>query len=128
MAKIITNTGLTLIVQRLKGSYNEPVYIGWGTGTTQPSATDTTLQSEDTSTGYSRSLAISSIGTTFVSNDTYIVAGSLVATSSITITEWGLFDASTSGHMILREVVSPGYSLNSGGMITYLFKITPIRS
>lgn len=120
MSSIVTNKGLYILAARIKGDLTEPLKIGWGIGTTAPTATDTTLQSEDASPGYARVSGVSSLVTVGVTNDTYQVSGSIASTVAQTITEWALFD--TAGNMLCREVLNPGYSLSVGGILNFVFK------
>ncbi len=121
MAVVLTNKGFEILSSRIKGLLTEPLKIGWGTGTTAPAVTDTTLQTEDVTGGYARATGVSSIVTVVVTNDTYQVSGSLTALAALTITEWGVFD--TAGNLLLREVQNPGQALAIGGIINFVFKI-----
>jgi hypothetical protein len=126
MTKLITNIGLGLISQRIKGLLTEPLNIAWGTGTNPPTAADTALQTEDTSPGYARVPGVSSIATISVTNDTYTVSGTITAQATLQITEWGLFD--TAGNLLLREVQQPGYNLTSGQGVNFVFQIQDVRA
>ena len=121
MGKIVTDVGLSIISSRMKGLLTEPVKIGWGTGTTEPTAADTTLQTEDVTGGYARAVGVSSIVSVGSVNDTYQVSGSLTAQAALTITEWALFD--NAGNMLCREVANPGHTLALGGILNFIFKI-----
>jgi hypothetical protein len=127
MAKVITNKGLNILANRIKGVGDEPLYIGWGIGTTGPTNADIHLATEDTTGGYTRATAVSSIITITQVGDTYQVSGSLTANAVLTITEWGLFDAGSGGNMLLREVKAPGTTLAIGGIINFTFKIQMAR-
>ena len=125
MAKIVTNVGLKIIANRIKGNLTEPLNIAWGTGTTAPAATDTALAVEDTSPGYSRVAGVTSIVSVSATEDTYQVSGSLTAQAALDITEWGLFDSAN--NLLCREVLNPGYSLSIGGILNFVFKIQMSR-
>ena len=121
MGKVVTNVGLKVLSNRVKGLLTEPVKIGWGTGTTEPVVGNTGLQTEDTTGGYARTTGISSIVTTLITDDTYQISGSLTALAALTITEWGVFD--TAGNLLLREVLAAGHALAIGGTLNFIFKI-----
>lgn len=122
MTAIITDKGLSIIANRLKGIGTEPIYFGWGTGTTMPVAANTALQTEDTTGGYVRSAGTSAIVTISVTGDTFQVSGSMVALAGLAITEWGLFDAATTGNLLMREVQSPGFTMALGGILNFILK------
>lgn len=121
MSSIVTDVGLQIIANRVKGLLTEPLKIGWGTGTTAPTISDTDLETEDTDGGYSRVSGVSSIVTVGTTEDTYQVSGAITSTIAQTITEWALFD--TAGNMLCREVQVPGYILSVGGLLNFIFKI-----
>ncbi len=125
MSRIITNKGLGIITGRIKGTGTEPLKIGWGIGTTDAAAGDTTLETEDTTGGYARASGSSTVTTTSVTGDTYQVSGSLTALAALAITEWALFN--TAGDMICREVLVPGFSLDPGDILNFTFKFQDIR-
>ena len=125
MAKLVTNVGLKILANRIKGNLTEPLKIGWGRGTTAPAITDTALQTEDPTGGYARVSGVSSIVSVGVTEDTYQVTGSITSLAAQTITEWGLFD--TAGNLLCREVLAPGYDLSIGGMLNFIFKIQMSR-
>lgn len=122
MGAVITTAGLAIVAGRIKGTGTEPLYIAWGTGTTEPTAADTTLETEDTTGGYARVAGVSSIVTVSETDDTYQVSGSITAAAALSITEWGLFDASSSGNMLYREVSNPGFDLEIGGILNFVIK------
>jgi hypothetical protein len=122
MTAIITNIGLSIIANRLEGVGTEPIYFGWGTGTTAPTSADTALQIEDATGGYSRVAGTSAIITVSVASDTFQVSGSMTALAGLVITEWGLFDAITTGNMLMREVQNPGLTLTLGGILNFILK------
>ena len=119
MATLLVNTGKAIVTNYLAGgAATQPKYIGWGTGAGTTSATDTTLFSE---TG-SRTTGTATQQTTSTTDDTYQVIGTLTAGSSLTITNAGLFDASTSGNLFVKGDFS-GIPLNSGDSIQFTFKV-----
>lgn len=118
MATLLVNTGKAIVTNYLAGgAATQPKYVGWGTGAGTTAATDTTLFTE---TG-SRVAGTSSQQTTSTTNDTYQVIGTLTAGSSLTITNAGLFDASSSGNLFVKGDFT-GVALTSGDSIQFTFK------
>ena len=117
MATLLVNTGKAVVTNRIKGSGTEPNYVAWGTGAGTTAITDTTLFSE---TG-SRVAGTSTQQTTTTTNDTYQVIGTLTAGGSLSITNAGLFDTSTSGNLFVKGDFST-ISLTSGDSIQFTFK------
>ena len=117
MATLLVNDGKAIVTNRILGSGTQPNYVAWGTGAGTTAATDTTLFTE---TG-SRTSGTSSQQTTTTTNDTYQVIGTLTATGSVTITNAGLFDASTSGNLFGKGDFT-GIALTSGDSIQFTFK------
>lgn len=120
-ATVITNGGQAIVTNRMIGSGTEPKYVAWGTGAGTAAAADTTLFTE--STEEARTNGTSSRVTTTVTNDTYQVVGTItVATSGKTITNVGLFDASTSGNLYFKSDFT-GLALAIGDSIAFTLKI-----
>lgn len=113
----MVNGGKAIVTNRIKGSGTEPNYVGWGTGAGTTGATDTTLFTE---TG-TRTAGTSTQQTTTTTNDTYQVVGTLTASSGLTITNAGLFDASTSGNLFIKGDFT-GIVLNTGDSIQFTIK------
>lgn len=119
-ATVITNAGQAINTNRMIGSGTEAKYVAWGTGAGTAAVTDTTLFTE--STEETRTTGTSSRATTTVTNDTYQVVGTItVATSNKTITNVGLFDASTGGNMFLKSDFT-GLALTVTDSITFTLK------
>jgi len=120
MATVLTNTGKARMIAVLFGdSVTPPTYIAWGTGAGTAAAADTTLFTE---AAESRTNGTKAKATTNVSNDTYRVTGTITATGSKTITNAGLFDASTSGNLFVKGDFT-GIALNSGDSIAFTIDI-----
>ena len=118
MATLLVNTGKAIVTNYLAGgAATQPKYVAWGTGAGTTSATDTTLFSE---TG-SRTTGTATQQTTSTTDDTYQVIGTLTAGSSLTITNAGLFDASSSGNLFVKGDFT-GVALTSGDSIQFTFK------
>jgi hypothetical protein len=128
MSKIVTDIGLAIVTSRIKGLGTEPLYIGWGIGTTVPVAGDTDLETEDTTGGYVRATGVSAIITISVAGDTYQISGSLTALAPLQITEWALFDNVAGGNMLCREVQLPGVTLGLGDILNFVFKFQDVRA
>jgi len=99
-ASVYANAGKAITTTRLKGAGTGPNYIAWGTGAGTAGITDTTLFTEASE---ARVAGTSSQQTTTTSNDTYQVVGTMtVSGSGKTITNAGLFDASTVGNLFVK--------------------------
>ena len=119
MATLLVNTGKAIITNYLNGgAATQPKYIGWGTGAGTTGATDTTLFTEV----LPRVSGTTSQVTTSTTNDTYQVVGTQTAGVTETITNAGLFDASTSGNLFVKGDFS-GIPLNNGDSIQFTFKV-----
>lgn len=120
MANIFTTAGKGIVTNRIKGSGTEPAYVAWGTGAGTAAIGDTTLFTEASE---ARTLGTSTQQTTSVTNDTYRVVGTItVAGSGKTITNAGLFDASTSGNLLVKSDFT-GLALNVGDSIQFTFNL-----
>lgn len=126
MATYVTDSGLDVVTNRIKGSGTEPVNIGWGTGAGTTARTDTTLFTEklvdlSTSAGTDHTAGTSSRVTTTTTNDTYQVTGTRTATGAGTVTNAGLFDAASGGNLFLKGDFT-GIGLSSGDSIAFTIK------
>lgn len=120
MATLLVNTGRAIITNRVKNGATgatEPNFVAWGTGAGTTGATDTTLFTE---TG-TRTTGTSTQQTTSTTNDTYQVVGTMTAGGALTITNAGLFDASTSGNLFIKGDFT-GLVLASGDSIQFTIK------
>jgi hypothetical protein len=114
----VLNTGLEVLTALLIGGSAIPKFIGFGTGTTAPVATDTALE---IASAEARADGTVSQTTTNVSNDTFTVQGTIVcSTGEQAITEVGLFDALTAGNCFVRATFGE-INLNDGDSITFTF-------
>lgn len=98
MATVLTNTGKAQMIAKCNSGLTTP-YIGWGTGAGTAAATDTTLFTEVSA---ERTASTQSIVTTTVTNDTLRNIATLTSGSGATITNAGLFDASSGGNMWVK--------------------------
>ena len=119
MATLLVNTGKAIVTNYLNGgAATQPKYIGWGTGAGTTALTDTTLFTEVTP----RVTGTSSQVTTTTTSDTLQVVGTQTAGTGETLTNAGLFDASTSGNLFAKGDFS-GIALSTGDSIQFTFKV-----
>lgn len=126
VASVVTNKGKAALADRLRttpGTYTtSPKYVAMGTGATGAGRTaavgDTALSTEVES----RTSGTESVVTTSVTNDTYQVTGTIAATATRAVDEFGLFDASSSGNLIFSATLNV-ISLTNGDSIAWTAKI-----
>ena len=118
MATLLVNTGRAIVTSRLNGGGTTPSYVAWGTGAGTTGATDTTLFTENGS----RVSGTVTQQTASTTNDTFQVVGTQTAAVGETITNAGLFDASTSGNLFVKGDFT-SIALNSGDSIQFTFKV-----
>jgi hypothetical protein len=119
MATLLVSTGKAIVTNYLNGgAATQPKYVAWGTGAGTTAAGDTTLFTEVTP----RTSGTTSQVTTSTTNDTYQVVGTQTAGTIETITNAGLFDASTSGNLFVKGDFT-GIALNNGDAIQFTFKV-----
>jgi hypothetical protein len=117
MADIYTNKGEELTADYIDGTASAPTnwYIGWGTGAGTASKTDTTLFTE--------------VGTRVAATESQPTASqnrfvaTLTASGAQTITNAGVFDASTSGNMLLKSDFT-AVPLADGETIEFTFTLS----
>lgn len=120
---LVTNRGKGTITNRLQATTPAdaiPQYLAWGTGTTAEAATQTALV---TAAAEARVAATLSQQTTTSTNDTLRAVGTITSASGQTISELGMFDATTAGNMFLRGVFT-GVALLSGDSIAFTVNVT----
>lgn len=117
---LVPTAGKAFIAGKLSGDdADTPNRIAWGTGTTDPVAGNTALETEASE---ARATATLSRVTTTTTNDTFQAVGTLTADGTKTISEAGLFDAASGGDMIVRATFA-GIPLVSGDQIQITWKI-----
>jgi hypothetical protein len=121
---VITNAGLAILPNRLRGVGNEPLYFAWGEGTGVAGITDTTLSTEASDP---RTLMVSQSDTVSVVGDSYKLTGAIVSNGVKTITNWGVFDAPTGGNLLLHESIIPGEDYGIGQIGAFLFRLQFMR-
>lgn len=94
-------------------------FIGLGTGTSGPFSSDTTLGTEFSGGGYSRSSGTLSNASNVWTNTASFAPGN----GTGAVTEAGLFSASTSGTMFARQVFSV-YNKAAGDTLTVVWNVT----
>jgi len=100
---VITNVGKAQVAGLINGVVTTPFkYIAIGTGTTSPSANNTALENE-----IARKAGSTSRSSTNVSNDTAVVETTFSSADGLSgshnVSESGLFDAASGGHMLARQ-------------------------
>lgn len=129
LATVFTNAGAAIITNRVIQAGTAAKNIGWGTGVTAAAVTDTALGTEVApTTAGGRTVGTESRVTTTVTNDTNQVVGTVTQTLAgpVAITEAGLFDAVTTGNMLIRSVFSAvNTSLNDAIAFTFGLKQVP---
>lgn len=115
MATRVQNSGFDIITNRMSGAGTSPKYVGWGTGSGQAAAaTDLATAASEARTSGTESRT-----TTIVANDTYKVTGTMTcAGAGKTISEVGLFDASTAGNLFVYSDFT-GVALSIGESIQF---------
>jgi hypothetical protein len=125
MATFVTDSGLAITTNRLKGAGTEPLNVGWGTGAGTTARTDTTLFTEALVTlaagTTDHTAGTSSQQTTNSTNDTYQVVATRTATGAGTVTNAALWDAASGGNLYLKGDFT-GIGLASGDSILFTFK------
>ena len=107
MANVFTNAGKAITTDRVKNGdtgATEPQYVAWGTGAGVAAVADTTLFVEASE---ARVAGTTTQETTTVTDDTYQVVGTITADGTKSITNAGLFDASTVGNLFMKGDFSP---------------------
>ena len=119
MATLLVNSGKAIVTNRLRAGGTEPNYVAWGTAAGTTALTDTSLFTESTE---ARVAGTSSQQTTTTTNDTYQSVGTLVANANKTITNAGLFDASTAGNLFMKGDFT-GLALLAGDSIQFTMQV-----
>jgi hypothetical protein len=128
MATAFTNAGAAIITNRITQAGTAAKNIGWGVGTTTAAVTQTALVTESApTTAGGRTVGTESRTTGSVANDQYTVTGTVTATSSLAITEAGLFDAVSAGNMLIRSDFAP-VNVVSGDSIAFTFNLRFVPS
>ena len=114
---VFTTAGKQWVADAMRGSVSTTQqYIGWGTGSTAEAAAQTALI---TPAAEARTAGAITSPTAAL----HRTIGTIVSASGQTITEVGLFDASTVGVMMLRAVFA-GIPLLTGDSIAFTLDLT----
>lgn len=118
MADIFTDVGETLVADYVDGTVSAPAtnYIGWGTGAGTAAKGDTTLFTEATEA------RIAAARSQPAGNQNRYVA-TITADGAKTITNAGVFDASSAGNLSLKSDFT-GIVLALDDSIQFTFTIT----
>lgn len=117
MADIFTDAGEELVADILDGTVSVPTWkSAWGTGAGTAAKTDTTLFTEAAEARVSTTQSQPS------ANINQFVA-TMTSAGSQTITNAGVFDAASSGNMLVKSDFS-GIALDSGDKIEFTFQLT----
>ncbi len=122
----ITTVGKTAAAQLLgnTGSPTAFTYLAVGTSATAFAVGQTTLVAETTTAGLGRAASTVSTVTTTTANDTLQLTKTWTVSGSVTLAECGVFNASSTGTMLARYVLSPTRSVASGDGFTLTYKVT----
>lgn len=117
---LVTTAGVVYMAADMAGGANDISAFNWhgsGTGTTAAAIGDTALQ---TPAGPARQ---SGTQTTPGSTNVYQTVATLAYTSTLAITEWGLFSAVTSGTLWDRKVFT-AINVVNGDSIQFTYQLT----
>lgn len=104
---LIVDSGLAMITSYLISNANPlPVYMALGSGSTTPTSADTALESELSVSGLTRTSTSPVQATTTKTNDSVKLDVTFTALGSASVSEVGIFDASSAGNMLCRRVFS----------------------
>lgn len=99
----VVKSGYAIMANRLNGAGTRPEFVGWGTGASAATVSDTNIQTPDGA----RVTGTSSVVTTTETNDTYQLVGVITCAGvAKAITEVGVFDAVSSGNMFIHGTFS----------------------
>ena len=103
-------------------------HIATGTGDTAFAAADTTLGTELAASGLSRAAATVTRETTSTTNDTVQMVKTFTVTGTATIKEVGIFNASSTGDLGGRTVLTTPKDVVNGSSYTVTYKTIWARS
>lgn len=126
---LITTTGKAAVAGLINGVGSVPTFvsIGQGIGTTAANAADTALETERTAAGgasavHAVAAATATLVTTTTTNDTAQFVGTVSEAATLAITESGVFNNTTAGTMLCRQVFS-AVNVVSGDSLQFTWKI-----
>jgi hypothetical protein len=116
LVSLVTNAGLGEVVDALVASQIK--WIGWGGGSGQ-TVSDTDL---DAALPENRTSGAVTVATTNTTDDTYRVAGAIAATAARTVSEVGVFSASTGASLVFYGSFNP-ISLNINEVVNFIVDV-----
>lgn len=121
MATVLTNVGEQYICDFLAAVDTVPAdYVGWGTGAGTAAKGDTTLFTEAGETRVQGTKSVTGSGSTAK----YQVVATMTASSGKTITNAGLFNAVSSGDLVIKGDFT-GIVLATNDQIQFTFTLDP---
>ncbi len=118
---IVTTAGVNLLVAdwvNTTATLKLTKYHDSGTGTNAPSIADTVLQIP---TGSARG-----VGSQSNSSNQYSSTANISYSNTFNITEWGIFTASVGGTLFDHKTFNPGYPVNNGDVLQFLYHLNAI--
>ena len=127
---LITTVGKAAVAGLINGVGSVPTFvsIGQGTGVTAAAAGDTTLGTEVKADGtaaagvHAVASATATLVTTTTTNDTAQFVGTISEAATIAVTESGVFNATTNGTLLARQVFT-AVNVVSGDSLQFTWKI-----
>lgn len=127
---LMTTVGKAAVAALINGVGGVAIFasIGQGTGSTAAAIGDTTLGTEVKADGTAASgvhavaAATASLVTTTGTNDTAQFVGTISETATIAVTESGVFNATTNGTLLCRQVFS-AINVVSGDSLQFTWKV-----
>lgn len=121
MATVLTNVGEQFVCDKLSDVIaTSPEFVAWGTGAGTAVKADTTLFTEASEARVSGTETTEGTG----ASATYQNVGSIVADGTKTITNAGLFSASSGGTLVIKGDFT-GIALVAGDSIQFTFTLDP---
>ena len=123
ISNLVTTAGKAGVASRINGSGAEAAftYIELGIGTTAAAIGDTALESAIVDSGLQRANSTASRSTTDTTNDTAQLVNSFTASGTKAVTESGVFNASSAGVMLARQVFA-AINVISGDVLQITWK------
>jgi hypothetical protein len=118
MVSLVTNSGLANVMAAWSAYASRPQYIQCGSGLGQTAASNDLASAVET-----RVAGTTSLETENVTGDTLRITGTITATANETISEVGVFDASSAGNMDIYGDFT-GIDLVNGDSIVFQVNVT----
>lgn len=121
MATVLTNVGEQFVCDKLAEVVaTQPEFVAWGTGAGTAAKGDTTLFTEAAEARVAGTISVQGTG----ASAQYQVIATLTSASGQTITNAGLFSASTGGTLVIKGDFT-GIVLANGDKIEFTFTLDP---